>query len=167
MWISRDFLRRRSLENPGFFIFKRALTFRRPFPAVLLFWEDGFFRFLTQLFRAWKRVPEEMEVKSEESKPSKFQAKQNQTGIPFPHRASRTDWKARLYCIPTVRGMPLSRAWFSVPGWGRRMYAHAIDEAIWKVGTQQSLYRPCRKSGNCWADMAESAAADCAAHPRR
>ena len=32
-----------------------------------------------------------MEVKSEESKPSKFQAKQNQTGIPFPHRASRTD----------------------------------------------------------------------------
>ena len=30
-------------------ISKRALTFRRPFPAVLLFWEDGFFRFLRTL----------------------------------------------------------------------------------------------------------------------
>lgn len=108
----------------------------RPFSC---FREDGFFRFLTQLFRAWKRVPEEMEVKSEESKPSKFQAKQNQTGIPFPHRASRTDWEACVYSIPTVWGMPLSRAWFSVPGWGRRMYAHAIDEAIWKGGTQMNM----------------------------
>ena len=29
-----------------FLFSKRALTFRRPFPAVLLFWEDGFFVFL-------------------------------------------------------------------------------------------------------------------------
>ena len=71
-----------------------------------------------------------MEVKVEESEQSKFQAKQNQTGIPFPHRPSRPVGEARLYSIPTVRGMPLSRAWFSVPGQGRGVYAHAIDEAI-------------------------------------
>ena len=57
-----------------------------------------------------------MEVKIEESEQSKFQSKQNQTGIPFLHRASRPDGKACLYDIPIVRGVPLSRTWFSVPG---------------------------------------------------
>ena len=57
-----------------------------------------------------------MEVKIEESEQSKFQAKQNQTGIPFPYGASRPDAEARLYDIPIVRGVPLSRTWFSVPG---------------------------------------------------
>ena len=32
-----------------------------------------------------------MEVNSEESKPSKFQAKQDKTGMLFPHMASRAD----------------------------------------------------------------------------
>ena len=57
-----------------------------------------------------------MEVKSEESCTSKFQAKQNQTGIPFPHRASRTDRKACLYSMATVRALPLSRPRLPVPG---------------------------------------------------
>ena len=43
-----------------------------------------------------------MEVKIEESEQWKFQTKTNQTGIPFPHRASRTDRKACLYSIPTL-----------------------------------------------------------------
>ena len=144
MWISRDFWGAEAPRIPAFLFWKRALAVSTRFQAVLLFQGGRLFRFLTQLFRAWKRAPEEMEVKSEESKPSKSQVKQNQTGIPFPHRASRTDWKARLYCIPTVRGMPLSRVWFSVSGWGRRMYAHAIDEAIWKGGTQMNMPFPSR-----------------------
>ena len=119
---------REAIRIPAFSFSKKGAGFQLPIISrSSLCGKDGFFRFLTQLFRAWKRVPEEMEVKSEESKPSKSQVKQNQTGIPFPHRASRTDWEACVYSIPTVWGMPLSRAWFSVPGWGRRMYAHAID----------------------------------------
>ena len=47
-----------------------------------------------------------MEVKVEESEQSKFQAKQNQTGIPFPHWASRPDREAHLYSVPIVRGCP-------------------------------------------------------------
>ena len=134
------FLGRGSLKNPGFFVLKKGAGCQPPIPdRSPVSRRTAFFRFLTQLFRAWKRAPEEMEVKSEESKPSKSQVKQNQTGIPFPHRASRTDWEACVYSIPTVWGMPLSRTWFSVPGWGRRMYAHAIDEAIWKGGTQMNM----------------------------
>ena len=60
----------------------------RPFSC---FREDGFFRFLRTLFCASKRALEEMEVKIEESEQWKFQTQTNQTGIPFPHRASRTD----------------------------------------------------------------------------
>ena len=48
-------LGRRSLENPGFFYFQKGRWLSapdsRPFSC---FREDGFFRFLTQLFRAWK-----------------------------------------------------------------------------------------------------------------
>ena len=113
-----------------FLFSKRALTFRRPFPAVLLFWEDGFFRFLRTLFCASKRALEEMEVKIEESEQWKFQTKTNQTGIPFPYRPSHSDGEAHLYRVPIVRGMPLSRAWFSVSGRGRGMYAHTTDETI-------------------------------------
>ena len=68
-----------------------ALTFRRPFLAVLLFWEDGFFRFLRTIFRASKRALEEMEVNREESEQWKFKNQTNQTGIPIPHRTFRTD----------------------------------------------------------------------------
>ena len=71
-----------------------------------------------------------MEVKSEESEQSKSQAQKNQTGIPFPYRASRSDGEAHLYSIPTVRGMSFSRPWLSLSGRGRGVYAHAIDEAI-------------------------------------
>lgn len=71
-----------------------------------------------------------MEVKIEESEQSKFQAKQDQTGIPIPHRTPRSDGEARLYSNSAVRGMPLSQSWLSVPGRGWRMYAHKIDEAI-------------------------------------
>ena len=71
-----------------------------------------------------------MEVNREESEQSKFQSKQNQTGIPFPHRASRPDGEARLYSSPTVRGMSLSQPRLSVSGCGRGVYAHAIDEAF-------------------------------------
>ena len=60
-----------------------------------------------------------MEVKIEESEQSKFQAKQNQTGIPLPYGASRPDGEAHLYSVRTVGGMPLSRAWLSVSGRGR------------------------------------------------
>ena len=57
-----------------------------------------------------------MEVKIEESEQSKFQAKQNQTGIPFPHWASRPDGEAHLYSVPIVRGMSLSRSRLSCQG---------------------------------------------------
>ena len=85
-----------------------------------------------------------MEVKSEESEQSKSQAQKNQTGIPFPYRASRSDGEAHLYSIPTVRGLPLSRAWLSVPGRGRRMYAHTTDETIKEGGTNMNIPFPSR-----------------------
>ena len=103
-------------KNPGFFFFKKGAASQHLFPAVLLFWEDGFFHFLRTMSRASKRALEEMKVKIEETEQSKFQAKQNQTGIPFPHWASRPDREAHLYSVPIVRGVPLSRTWFSVPG---------------------------------------------------
>ena len=85
-----------------------------------------------------------MEVKIEETEQSKFQAKQNQTGIPFPHWASRPDREAHLYSVPIVRGVPLSRTWFSVPGWGRGVYAHTTDETIWEGGHQINMPFPSR-----------------------
>ena len=54
-----------AIRIPAFSFSKRALTFRRPFPAILLFWEDGFFRFLRTLSCASKRALEEMEVNRE------------------------------------------------------------------------------------------------------
>ena len=71
-----------------------------------------------------------MEVKIEESEQSKFQAKQNQTGIPFPYGASRPVGKACLYDIPIVRGISLSRSRLSLSGRGRGVYAHTTDETI-------------------------------------
>ena len=117
-------------KNPGFFFFKKDAASQHPFPSRSPVLGGRLFCFLSTISRASKRAPEEMEVTIEESKQSKFQAKQNQTGIPFLHRASCPDGEACLYSIPTVRGMPLSWAWFSVPGWGWRMYAHATDETI-------------------------------------
>ena len=71
-----------------------------------------------------------MEVKIEESEQSKFQAKQDQTGIPIPHRTPRSDGEARLYSNSAVRGVPIPRAWLSVSGGGWRMYAHTTDVTI-------------------------------------
>ena len=85
-----------------------------------------------------------MEVKVEESEQSKFQAKQNQTGIPFPHRPSRPDAEARLYGIPIVRGMSLSQPRLSVSGRGRGVYAHTTDETIKEGGTNMNIPFPSR-----------------------
>ena len=71
-----------------------------------------------------------MEVKIEESEQSKFQAKQNQTGIPFPHWASRPDGEAHLYSVPIVRGMSLSRSRLSLSGCGRVVYG--TNREHWK-----------------------------------
>ena len=119
-----------AIRSPAFSFSKRALTLSNLFSAVLLSQGGRLFCFLSMLSRVSKRAPEEMEVNSEESKPSKFQAKQNQTGIPFPYRPSRSDGEACLYSNPAVRGVPLSQAWLSMPGRGWRMYAHKIDETI-------------------------------------
>ena len=117
-------------KNPGFFFFKKgaasqhSLLSRSPVSGRTAF-----------LF-SWHNIPRlkkgagGMEVKIEESEQSKFQAKQNQTGIPFPYRPSRSDGEACLYSNTAVRGVPISWAWFSVPRRGRRMYAYATDEAI-------------------------------------
>ena len=132
MWISRNFCGVAAIKFRLFLFSKRALTFQHPFPAVLLFQGGRLFLFSKHTIPRLKKGAGGMEVKIEESEQSKYQAKQNQTGIPFPYRTSRTDWKAHLYSLPAVRGVPLSRAWLSVPGRGRRMYAHKIDEAIWE-----------------------------------
>ena len=100
----------------------------RPFSC---FREDGFFRFLIQLFRAWKRVPEETEVKSEESKPSKSQVKQNQTGIPFSYWPSRFRRKACIHGNSLVWRVSVPKPWFFVPRRGRRVYAYTSNEIIW------------------------------------
>ena len=68
-----------------------------------------------------------MEVNSEENETSKSQPKKNETGIPFPLRLSRADGEARLYSIPTVRGMPLSRLWLLIPGRGLRVHANQTN----------------------------------------
>ena len=97
------FLRRRSLENPGFFYFQKGRWLSAPdFRPFSCFREDGFFRFLRTISRAWKRAPEEMEVNREKTEQWKYQTQTNQTRIPFPHGASRPDGEARLYGIPTV-----------------------------------------------------------------
>ena len=85
-----------------------------------------------------------MEVKIEESEQSKFQAKQNQTGIPFPHWASCPDGEACLYGIPIVRGMSLSRPRISLSGRGWRVYAHTTDETIREGGNQMNMPFPSR-----------------------
>ena len=110
------FFWRDSHKNPGFFFFKKGADLSAPFPSRSPFSGRTAFLFSKYiLFRVWKRAPEEMEVNSEESEQSKFQAKQNQTGIPFPHRPSRPDGEAGLYRLPAVRGVPLSRSWLSLP----------------------------------------------------
>ena len=103
-------------KNPGFFFFKKGAASQHPFPSRSPVLGGRLFCFLSIISRARKRAQGEMEVKIEETEQSKFQAKQNQTGIPFPHWASRPDREAHLYSVPIVRGVPLSRTWFSVPG---------------------------------------------------
>ena len=133
-----------AIRSPAFSFSKRALTLSNLFSAVLLSQGGRLFCFLSMLSRVSKRAPEEMEVNSEESKPSKFQAKQNQTGIPFPYRPSRSNGEACLYSNPAVRGVPLSQAWLSMPGRGWRMYAHTTDETIREGGTQMNMPFPSR-----------------------
>ena len=90
-------------KNPGFFFFKKGADFSVPFSQPFSYnREDGFFRFLRTISRAWKRAPEEMEVNREKTEQWKYQTQTNQTRIPFPHGASRPDGEARLYGIPTV-----------------------------------------------------------------
>ena len=133
-----------AIRIPAFSFSKRALASSSRFAAVLLFWEDGFFHFLRTISRASKRALEEMEVRIEESEQSKFHAKQNQTGIPFPYGASRPDGKACLYDIPIVRGMSLSRPRLSLSGRGRGVYAHTTDETIKEGGTNMNIPFPSR-----------------------
>lgn len=86
-----------------------------------------------------------MEVNREESEQWKFKNQTNHTRIPFPHGASCPDGEARLYGIPIVRGMPLSRTWFSLSGRGRGVYAHAIDKTIREGGHQMNMPFPSRE----------------------
>ena len=85
-----------------------------------------------------------MEVNREESEQWKYQTQTNQIRIPFPHGASCPDGEARLYGIPIVRGMPLSRTWFSLSGRGRWVYAHTTDETIKEGETNMNIPFPSR-----------------------
>ena len=71
-----------------------------------------------------------MEVKSEESESNEFQIYENRPGIPRPYRPSGFCRETHLQGIPTVRGVPIPQPWIFVPGRGRGVYAHAIDEII-------------------------------------
>ena len=51
-----------AIRIPAFSFSKRALPRSTLSSAVLLFWEDGFFRFLTLLFRARKRAPDFFQI---------------------------------------------------------------------------------------------------------
>ena len=50
-------------KNPGFFFFKKDADFSAPFSQPFSYFrEDGFFRFLTLLFRARKRAPDFFQI---------------------------------------------------------------------------------------------------------
>lgn len=117
-------------DNPGFFFFKKGAGCQHLIPGRSPVSGRTAFLFSKHTIPRLKKGAGGMEVKIEESEQSKFQAKQDQTGIPIPHRTPRSDGEARLYSNSAVRGMPLSQSWLSVPGRGWRMYAHKIDEAI-------------------------------------
>ena len=85
-----------------------------------------------------------MEVKAEESEQSKFQAKQNQTGIPFPHRPSRPVEKPVCTAPPLCEGCPFPGHGFLCRGedgecMRTRMELDMGKLAVWRLATHSTF----------------------------